>query len=157
MRRTLTSTLGWVPSRQYSFVSKYQAKNFLKRLFSALSNCQFHTLRGLLAPDFKQYIFNSIGTRERSVASLRRQCVGPIVPQFKFRIIARQDSRSFAVQVRVFRRSKVLFTLNNNCTLRRRRRCSKKLKTCFELASSVNHLRRSDLLPFGSLDDDDDV
>ena len=159
MRRTLlvvllacalfTSTLGWVPSRQGGFVPKYQAKYFLTKLFIALYNCETYTLRSLLAPDFKQFLFNEIRYREKVVSGLPSLCTGRIRPKFRFRIIARQDPRSFIVQIKVFKGYELAFTLNHSYTLRRRRRCSRKLKTCYELASSVNQLRISDLRPFG--------
>ncbi len=149
----LTVTLGKLPSRKCSFVPKRDAKNYFFRLSIAINKCDFATYRALIAPEFKFYGFNAILNRDQLVSVLRSLCAARIRPRFKFRIIARQDPRSFIVEVKVFRKSKLAFTLNNNYVIRRRRRrsrrCPKKLKTCYVVVSNANHLRVSDFSSFG--------
>lgn len=136
-------------ARKCDYVTKSEANNYLTQLFDSINNCKFSTFRALLTPNFQQFVFNGIRSRDDIVGVLNLLCRAREQPRFEFKIIARQDPRSFAVAVKTFRGSKLEFTLNNNYSLRRRFLCPRKLKTCFQLFSSVNHLRVTDLAPFG--------
>ncbi len=137
------------PSSKCSIVSEYQANNFITELFHSINNCKIATFRSLLTADFQQYVFDGVRSRDDIVGILRTLCGLPVPPRFVPRIIARQNSKSFIVEAKTFKGHTLLYTLNNNYTLRRRFYCPKKFKTCFQLVSSVNHLRVTDLEPFG--------
>lgn len=136
------------PSNKCDFVTKRDAEIYLTQLFHSINNCKISTFRSLLTPNFEQFVFNGIRSRDDIVGVLRLLCTAKFQPRFVRRIIARQDPSSFAVELKTFKGSKLVFTLNNNYTLLRLRHCPRHFKTCFQLFSSVNHLRVSDLGPF---------
>lgn len=129
------------PLEQDLFVTKAAAKHFFKEYFQDLSSCSAAVLRPRYSPDLTVYLGAESFGLERLTQLNNGLCSsfnGTI--GYQPGTLSRQDRRTFALVVKIFRSGKQVSTITNSYSLRGS-------KNGLQIRHLVDALRESDLVP----------